>query len=95
MLSPVFSPGPTTIGFLPVICLRAVFITVVSGGTTDEMIEPSISLALYPYRCRIWWISTAYCSSVRRTSVATLAVKEMLSFSKPPMTNVGIANINR
>src|SRR5699024_146995 len=52
---------------------------------------------LYPYRCRIWWISTAYCSSVRRTSVAMRAVNSMLSSSKPPMTMllfpISIANI--
>ena len=46
MLSPVFSPGPTTSGFLPVMVRSAVFITLVSGGTTEEIIEPSISLAL-------------------------------------------------
>ena len=46
MLSPVFSPGPTTSGFLPVMVRSAVFITLVSGGTTEEIIEPSISPAL-------------------------------------------------
>ena len=46
IFSPVFNPGPTTSGFFPVIFLRAVFMTVVSGGTTEEMMEPSISFAL-------------------------------------------------
>ena len=45
MLSPVLSPGPTTMGVLPVSFITAVRSEFRTGGTTDEMITPSISSA--------------------------------------------------
>ena len=43
MLKPVFIPGPIIIASQPVIFFIALFIVIVTVGTTDDIIAPSIS----------------------------------------------------
>ena len=86
MLSPVFSPGPTTSGFLPVMVRSAVFITLVSGGTTEEMIQSSTSQGFTSNRARMFLISSPYWSEVLMRSVAILASNWMASPWMPPIT---------
>ena len=42
MLKPVFIPGPIIIASQPVIFFIALFIVIVTVGTTDDIIAPSI-----------------------------------------------------
>ena len=59
----------------------AVFITLVSGGTTEEMIAPSRSCSLWRCRWRMWWKSIAYSTSVLSGSVRIWQTKRRFSAS--------------
>ena len=75
IFSPVFKPGPTTMGDFPVTFRIPVRTELKTGGTTEEMIQSWISSAFTSKRERISLISTAYWSEVLLRSVAMRASK--------------------
>lgn len=87
MFSPVFSPGPTTMGALPVTFITPVRTELNTGGTTEEMMQSSISWGLIWNRLSILLISAPYWSEVLMRSVAMRASKAIFPpLSMPPMT---------
>ena len=73
--SPVLTPAPTTNASQSVTFFTASFRIFVSGGTTDEMIAPSILFPETPCSSMIVFRRTAYSSSVFVLSVDTRSVK--------------------
>ena len=60
IFNPVFSPGPTTIGCLPMIFITPVRTELNTGGTTEEIMQSEISDIFEPKASIIFLISTPY-----------------------------------
>ena len=88
MFSPVFSPGPTTMGCFRITLMTPVLTELNTGGTTEEMMQSSISFTCTPKASIMFLISTPYWSEVRMASVAMRALNRILSFSIQPMTRL-------
>ena len=80
MLSPVFTPAPTTRASWPVTSRTAARRTSVSGGTTDAIAAPSKLPSSIPRSFSTRSMRTAYSSSVRLRLVPSRA---RLSISRP------------
>ena len=70
ILSPVLTPGPITMDFLPVISIIAFDTVRISGGTTDEITLPSILSGF------ILHISSMLCSFIAYSSAESLSEVE-------------------
>ena len=86
MFKPVFMPEPTRSGFFPVIFFTAEEIGAFNGGTTDAIMEPSISFFFTLWISRIFFKRIAYSRLVFRSSVVMRSSKYVLLSSRPPTT---------
>ena len=86
MLRPVLMPGPTTRALQPVSLRMAVLKELSTGGTTEEMMLPSMSSGETSKRLSMVFNSAQYWSEVLMRSVAIRASKRILSSSMQPRT---------
>ena len=86
MFKPVFMPEPTKKGRFPVIFFTAEERGAFKGGTTEEMMEPSISLRFILCISRMFFSMMAYSRLVLRSSVVILSSKYVAWSSSPPTT---------
>ena len=75
MFNPVFIPEPTSMGAFPVIFLTAVMRVLFKGGTTEEMMDPSMAEGEMPWISRIFFMAMAYSRFVLFRSVVTRSSK--------------------